>query len=160
MQPSPIAETIGPAAPNFRSVIARKTTLQFAPERVMAKLIALIVLAAAVAGAQEHGYPPADVENGARLYQSSCAGCHGPGGEMVPGTDLQSGQFRRATTDAEVIRIIQSGIPGTTMPPSSFSEAQAGSIVAFLRSAVTAGRDGRGGRGAAASTGNAASGKA
>jgi len=123
----------------------------------MAKPIALIVLAAAIAAAQEHGYTPADIENGARLYQSSCAGCHGPGGDMVPGTDLQTGQFRRATTDAEVIRIIQSGIPGTTMPPSSFTETQAGSIVAFLRNAATAGRGGRGG--AAVKTGNAATGK-
>ena len=126
----------------------------------MTRVIAQIVLAAAIAGAQEHSYTPADIENGARLYQSSCAGCHGPNGDMVPGIDLQRGQFRRATTDAEVIRIIQSGIPGTTMPPSSFTETQAGTIVAFLRSAATAGRGGRGGRGGAAATGNMASGKA
>ena len=126
----------------------------------MTKAIAPIVLAVAIAAAQEHSYTPADIENGARLYQSSCAGCHGPIGDMVPGIDLQRGQFRRATTDVEVIRIIQSGIPGTTMPPSSFSETQAGSIVAFLRSAATAGRGGRGGRGSAvATTGNAVSGK-
>ena len=123
----------------------------------MTRVIPLIVLAAAIAGAQEHSYTPADIENGARLYQSSCAGCHGPNGDMVPGIDLQRGQFRRATTDVEVIRIIQSGIPGTTMPPSSFTETQAGTIVAFLRSATTAGRGGRGG--AAVPTGNAASGK-
>jgi putative heme-binding domain-containing protein len=137
----------------------------------MTRAIAPIVLAAAIAGAQEHSYTPADIENGARLYQSSCAGCHGPNGDMVPGIDLQRGQFRRATTDTEVIRIIQSGIPGTTMPPSSFTETQAGTIVAFLRNARTAGLPagagansaaaaGRGGRGgAAATTGNAASGK-
>jgi cytochrome c oxidase cbb3-type subunit III len=124
----------------------------------MARVIAQIVLAAAIAGAQEHSYTPADIDNGARLYQSSCAGCHGPNGDMVPGIDLQRGQFRRATTDAEIIRIIQSGIPGTTMPPSGFSETQAGTIVAFLRSAATAGRGGRGG--AAATTGNVASGQA
>ena len=123
----------------------------------MARLIAPIVLAAAIAGAQEHSYTPADIENGARLYQSSCAGCHGPNGDMVPGIDLQRGQFRRATTDTEVIRIIRSGISGTTMPPSSFTETQAGTIVAFLRSAATVGRGGRGG--AAVTTGNAASGK-
>src|SRR5687767_2031606 len=28
--------------------------------------------------AQDHGYTPADIENGAQLYQSACAGCHGP----------------------------------------------------------------------------------
>jgi len=128
----------------------------------MTRVMAMIVLAAAIVGAQEHSYTPADIENGARLYQSSCAGCHGPTGDLVPGIDLQRGQFRRATTDAELIRIIVSGIPGTTMPPSSFSETQAGTIVAFLRSAAPAGgRGGRGGRGGATAvaTGNAASGK-
>jgi cytochrome c oxidase cbb3-type subunit III len=138
----------------------------------MTRVMAMIVLAAAIAGAQEHSYTPADIENGARLYQSSCAGCHGPNGDLVPGIDLQRGQFRRATTDTELIRIIVAGIPGTTMPPSSFTETQAGTIVAFLRSARTsglpagagansaaAGRGGRGG-GLAATTGNAASGKA
>src|SRR5215467_3912134 len=125
----------------------------------MTRAIALIVAAAAIAIAQEHGYTPADIENGARLYQSSCAGCHGANGDMVPGIELRRGQFRRATTDTEIIRIIRAGIPGTTMPPSSFSETEAGSIVAFLRSAPAAGRSGRGGRGGGVVTGNAATGK-
>src|SRR5262245_44773105 len=128
----------------------------------MTRAIALIVAAGAIAIAQEHSYTPADIENGARLYQSSCAGCHGPNGDMVPGIELRRGQFRRATNDTEIIGIIRAGIPGTTMPPSSFSETQAGTIVAFLRSAATAGgRGGRGGRGGSTTvtTGNASSGK-
>src|SRR5215831_9284773 len=98
----------------------------------MPQTIALILLTAAFVAAQEHSYTQSDIENGARLYQSSCAGCHGPNGDMVPGIELRRGQFRRATGDVEVMRIIQSGIPGTTMPPSSFSDSQAGSIVAYL----------------------------
>lgn len=94
------------------------------------------LLFASALSAQEHSYTQADIENGARLYQSSCAGCHGPNGEMVPGVELQGGRFRRGTSDTEIMRLIQLGIPGTTMPPSSFSEAQAGTIVAFLRSAA------------------------
>ena len=126
----------------------------------MTRVIGLIVLASAAVVAQEHSYTPADIENGARLYQSSCAGCHGPNGDMVPGIELHRGQFRRASTDTEIIRIIQLGIPGTTMPPSSFSAAQAGSIVAYLRSAAPAsGRGSGGGRGGSVATGNAAGGK-
>jgi len=98
-------------------------------------LVASVGLIASVA-AQEHSYTQADIENGSRLYQSSCAGCHGPGGDMVPGIDLLRNQFHRATGDVEIIRIIQTGIPGTTMPPSSFNEREAGTIVAFLRSAA------------------------
>src|SRR5262249_46602568 len=113
----------------------------------MTRVIGLLMLGVAVAAAQEHSYTQADIENGARFFQASCAGCHGPSGDMVPGIELQRGQFRRATTDTEVIAIIRSGIPGTTMPPSSFSETQAGSIVAYLRNAAPA--SGRGGRGGA-----------
>src|SRR4029453_17853289 len=128
----------------------------------MTKAIGLIVAAAAIAIAQEHSYTPADIENGARLYQSSCAGCHGPNGDMVPGIELRRGQFRRATTDAEITRIIQAGIPGTTMPPSSFSETQAGTIVAYLRSVTTApAAGGRGGENAGGVVvGNTSGGKA
>ena len=132
----------------------------------MTRAIALIVAAGAIAIAQEHSYTPADIENGARLYQSSCAGCHGPNGDMVPGVELRRGQFRRATNDTEIIGIIRAGIQGTTMPPSSFSETQAGTIVAYLRSAMltTATAPAAGGRGGesagAAVAGNVPGGKA
>ncbi len=97
-----------------------------------------VLLVASALVAQEHSYTQADIENGSRLYQSSCAGCHGPNGDMVPGVELQRGRFRRGNSDIEIMRLIQLGIPGTTMPPSSYSEAQAGAIVAFLRSAAPA----------------------
>jgi cytochrome c oxidase cbb3-type subunit 3 len=114
--------------------------------QALVSVAGLVLLAAAMA-AQEHSDTPADIENGSRLYQSSCAGCHGPGGDMVPGIDLLRNQFRRATSDVEIIRIVREGIPGTTMPPSSFTETQAGTIVAFLRSAApAAGFGGRGGK--------------
>ena len=92
-------------------------------------------------GAQEHSYTPADVESGGRLYQSSCAGCHGPNGDGVAGFELMRGQFRRAATDLDLVGIVRNGLPGTTMPPSSFSDTQAFAIVAYLRSrAPSAGR--------------------
>jgi putative heme-binding domain-containing protein len=121
-----------------------------------------VVVIAAVIGAQEHSYTQADIENGSRLYQSSCAGCHGPSGDMVPGIDLLRNQFRRATSDTEIVRIIQMGIPGTTMPPSSFTETQAATIVAFLRAAAPASGFGlgRGGGVAAVPRGDMAKGRA
>jgi putative heme-binding domain-containing protein len=93
------------------------------------------ILMTAVLGAQ-HSYTRAEIENGARLYQASCATCHGPNGDTVRGVTLLTGQFRRATTDDEVARIVQRGIPGTAMPPASYSDAEAGMIVAYLRSAA------------------------
>lgn len=122
--------------------------------------ICVVLGLAAAAVAQEHSYTQADIENGSRLYQSSCAGCHGPNGDMVPGIELLRGQFRRATSDTELMRIIQAGIPGTTMPPSSFNDTQTGMIVAFLRSAAPAGGRGRAAAAGSVPTGDVARGKA
>lgn len=82
----------------------------------------------------QHSYTPADVQDGAQLFRANCVECHGVDGNLVPGIDLAHGKFRRASTDDELIRIIRGGIPGTPMPPGNFSEFQAGTIVAYLRS--------------------------
>ena len=85
-----------------------------------------------------HGFTPQDIENGGLLYQANCTGCHGPDGDGVAGVNLGSGRFRRASSDEDIARIIQAGVPGTAMPPSAFSEAQAMAIVAYLRSLAEA----------------------
>ena len=84
-------------------------------------------------------YTPFDVENGRNTYQASCSFCHGPEGDGVPGVNFGSGRFRRGSTDEQLVRIILGGIPGTGMPPSTFSESQAGTVVAYLRSLAGAG---------------------
>src|SRR5205085_8251798 len=68
-----------------------------------------------------------------RLFLTNCAACHGPEGDAVPGVDLGHGKFRRASSDDELTKIIQKGIEGTAMPPSNFTNVQAGAIVAYLR---------------------------
>ena len=104
------------------------------------RVCVFIVAAASAAGtvaAQEHSYTPADIENGSRIFQSTCAGCHGQNGDGVAGIDLSRGQFRRGTSDTEIIKIIQTGIPGTTMPPHNLTDTQAGAVVAYLRNMAT-----------------------
>jgi putative heme-binding domain-containing protein len=95
------------------------------------------LLTAGPAIAQGHGYTPQDIENGGLLYQASCAFCHGPEGDGIPGINFASGQLRRGSTDDELVKIILGGIPGTAMPPSNYSEGQAGTIVAYVRSLAT-----------------------
>ena len=115
------------------------------PFTTTATLMALGVatlLSAQAAWAQGHGYTPADIESGGLLYQANCTGCHGPEGDGVAGVNLGSGRFRRGTADEEIARLIISGVPGTAMPPSTFSEAQATWIVAYLRSLADAGPSG------------------
>jgi putative heme-binding domain-containing protein len=48
--------------------------------------------------------------------------------------DLGRGQFRRASSDQDLVRIIQNGIPGTPMPANNFSDEQTARVVAYLRS--------------------------
>jgi cytochrome c oxidase cbb3-type subunit 3 len=94
--------------------------------------ICTLVLAAGALLAQR-SYSPGDVQDGQRQFLANCAACHGPEGDAVPGTDLGHGKFRRASSDDDLINIIQKGIPGTAMPPNNFTNFQAGTIVAYLR---------------------------
>src|SRR5437867_7091126 len=94
----------------------------------------------------QHAYTPDEIAEGGRLFQSNCASCHGSAGDQVPGVSLMSGKFRRATNDDEVAGIIRKGVSGTAMQAFNFTEQQAGTIVAYLRSfspgATTAGANG------------------
>ena len=126
---------------------------QFRVAPIVAVLIAIGAWLSAPLRAQDPVVPAADVEDGQRLYLGSCTNCHGPDGNSVPGVDLGHGQFRRASSDAELADIIRRGIPGTAMPPGNYSTRQASLIVAYLRSMATAGEK-------ATATGDAARGQA
>ena len=76
----------------------------------------------------------ATLEAGAELYRTNCVGCHGANGDQVSGVDLGHGVFRRASSDADLIRIVANGIAGTPMPPGNYTAQQAGAIVAYLHS--------------------------
>src|ERR1700704_6205649 len=99
--------------------------------------ICILILAAGALLAQR-SYTPGDVQDGQRLFLGNCAVCHGPEGEAVPGVDLGHGKFKRASSDEDLVAIIQKGIQGTAMPPGNFNDFQAGSIVAYLRSMASA----------------------
>ena len=94
----------------------------------------------------------ADLLDGQRAYSDRCATCHGPNGDLIPGIDFSRGQFRRPMTNEDLARIIRQGIPNTPMPATNVTEAQAGQIVAYLRSLAA-------GKSAVAVTGDAARGK-
>jgi putative heme-binding domain-containing protein len=90
---------------------------------------------AAQPAAQDHAgqYAQADIVYGAQIYAAQCATCHGANGDGVGGVNLRSGQLRRASTDAELGRLIASGIPSAGMPPFSFTAAEQVGIVAYVR---------------------------
>ena len=81
-----------------------------------------------------------DIEDGGRAYESACANCHGPDGDLIAGTDFRRGLFRRPLSDEQITDIILAGIPNTPMPPTpGMSEEQAVRVVAYLRSMAAEG---------------------
>jgi putative heme-binding domain-containing protein len=100
-------------------------------------LVAGMALALASPLFAQHEVTPADIDEGGRLFQASCTSCHGAEGDAVFGVDLGRGQFRQAVTDKDLVRVIRTGVPEKGMPPSTFSEEQAGTVVAYLRSLVS-----------------------
>jgi putative heme-binding domain-containing protein len=76
-----------------------------------------------------------DIEDGRRVYQASCANCHGPDGNLIAGIDFGRGVYRRAMPNEEIARIIIAGIANTPMPPNpGMSNEQALRVVEYLRS--------------------------
>src|SRR4029079_1057587 len=94
-----------------------------------------VLFSASAPLAQQHGYTDAQIAEGRALYQTNCGRCHNNDGAGVVGVELFK-QFRRATSDDDIAKLIQNGIPGTSMPSHRFSTPQALSVVAFLRSMV------------------------
>jgi len=79
-------------------------------------------------------YSQVEIEAGFNLYNANCFSCHGADGDSVAGVNLRSGRFRHAATDSELNRLIQTGIPGTAMPPGRFSTGELAGLVAYVRS--------------------------
>jgi putative heme-binding domain-containing protein len=96
--------------------------------------IVMVVLSTVSPAAAQRFHVPGETEQGEILYQANCVTCHGLEGDEVRGTDLAHGQFRRASSDDDLIRIIRSGIPGTARPANNLSVVQAAAIVRYLRS--------------------------
>jgi disulfide bond formation protein DsbB len=84
---------------------------------------------------------------GQALFITSCAACHGPAGEGVPGLgkDMTTSEFIASKTDAELVEFIKVGrdpsdplnTTGVAMPPKggnpSLSDEDLFNIVAYLR---------------------------
>lgn len=105
--------------------------------RLSACAAALVLLLPVVASAQDHGqYTQTEIDAGARLYSSQCSTCHGPNGDRVSGVDLRRGQFRRAVTDDDLMRLVTTGVPAAGMPPFRFQPAELTGIVAYIRAGL------------------------
>ena len=77
---------------------------------------------------------PQDVAAGAKSFRSHCAPCHGLHAEGGRGPNLAAGRFYRGSSDADLLRNISDGIPGTEMPGIFYMEDRVWQIVAYIRS--------------------------
>jgi putative heme-binding domain-containing protein len=86
---------------------------------------------------------PEDQAEGAGMFRSQCATCHGPagaGGDAGPA--LARGALRRGDSDEALFQTVLNGISGTPMPAFPGNAREAWQVVAYvrsLRSARTAG---------------------
>jgi len=72
---------------------------------------------------------------GKRLFDASCARCHGIGGAGDLGPPLARADLRGAPNDTVLRSVILGGIPGSSMPGAPYlSEADTRQIVAYVRS--------------------------
>ncbi len=112
---------------------------RFSPVPLFAMLFATATLLAAAEETartqQAHAgeYAQADITHGMRIYGETCVACHGPDGDAVVGVNFRTGQFRQASSDFDLMRIIEAGIDGTTMPPGDYTSSELTGLVAYLR---------------------------
>jgi cytochrome c oxidase cbb3-type subunit III len=77
---------------------------------------------------------PQAIAAGRTLFATSCAGCHGPGGEGGRGPNLHERGAWHPLDDDGLFLTIRDGVAGADMPPTKLPEAQLWQIVAFVRS--------------------------
>src|SRR4051812_17359070 len=94
----------------------------------------LPLLCAAAFAQHEIQTGPAAPESGAALFRRHCRSCHGRGGEGGRAPSL-TGRLHAGDADADMLRVISAGIPGTEMLSYSarLGDDKVASIVAYLR---------------------------
>ena len=77
---------------------------------------------------------------GAQLFDTNCSGCHGKDAVGGSAPVLNSQEFLKSTTDAQISNLIAGGVPGTEMPAWSLAfsgtltDEQIRQITTYLRS--------------------------
>lgn len=85
---------------------------------------------------------PAAAKIGASQFRANCAFCHGLGARGGGrGPDLTRAQKRHGSSDADLFRTINEGVPGTAMPPNGatqqgvgMTEAEIWQVITYIRS--------------------------
>jgi putative heme-binding domain-containing protein len=83
---------------------------------------------------------PATMAEGQALFRGLCSGCHGGAGRGGKGPDLTDQRWIHGGTDAEIARVIQNGVPKTTMKKlgDALKPAQIEKCILYIRSLARA----------------------
>jgi len=77
---------------------------------------------------------PESISAGAKLYTTSCAGCHGPDGSGGRGPNLANRALWHPLSDEAIFNVIRNGVPGADMPPTKLPDGETWNLVAFIHS--------------------------
>lgn len=76
---------------------------------------------------------PASVAAGEELYATSCSGCHGATAEGGRGPKLIGARNIRRLGNEWLFGVIQNGIAGSDMPPSSYEDEEIWQLAAYIK---------------------------
>jgi putative heme-binding domain-containing protein len=80
---------------------------------------------------------PQAIAAGAKLYSTSCAGCHGPDGSGGGrGPNLVQRSLWHPLGDEAIFNVIRKGVRGADMPPTDLSDEDTWKLVAFLHALI------------------------
>lgn len=84
----------------------------------------------------------AALAEGKALFRGLCSGCHGGAGRGGKGPNLTDNRWIHGSTDADIRRVIENGVPRTTMKKlgESLKEEQIAHIIAYIRSLAGGGQ--------------------
>lgn len=77
---------------------------------------------------------PQAIAAGKNLFATSCAACHGPGGEGGRGPNLHERGSWHPLQEKDLFLTIKNGVAGADMPPTRLPDEKIWQIVAFVRS--------------------------
>ncbi|MFN7921799.1 MAG: c-type cytochrome [Bryobacteraceae bacterium] len=75
---------------------------------------------------------PEAIATGAKLFNASCAGCHGQDGGGGRGPNLVRRSLWHPLSDESIFQVIRKGVPGTDMPPTNIDDEKTWAMVAYL----------------------------
>jgi cytochrome c oxidase cbb3-type subunit III len=75
-----------------------------------------------------------NLEDGKATFRTNCAFCHGLTGGGGRGPALNMGRFLHGSTEDDISKVIESGVPGTNMPSFDFEKDELAHLVAYVRS--------------------------